>query len=606
MKYSTFQARYHSLLLIFCLIFVASGFANEFTSTYLGGSNTDDTYEPAIQIDSQGYVYVTGFTYSTDFPTTTGVLDSEYTGFPAMERFVTKYTPDLSEIVASTFIGGSGHEWGMGICFDAEENLYIGGYTSSLGDFPLTDSSYVSDNLGGLDVYIIKLSNDLTTLLGSTVFGGSLDDGFQWPRMNLAVGQNGDVYATGVTKSFNFPYTTGAFDSTYGGGFNNNGGDAFVVKFNSNLTDMLACTYLGGSADEWRVDLVVDSNDNPIISGTTFSTEFPTTAGSYDPTYDTDPTWANNFITKFSSDLTTIIVSTFIETIGAENPLAIVLDSDDNICISGYTTSNHPTTVGAYDRTFNGVRDAYITIMDNDLENILYSTFVGGNGFDMGYDLEIDVEGNFYLAGATASTNLPSHPEGDAFDPSFNGDEDAYVIKLDSELSTLLASTYVGGTHLEKGKQIAIGLDGNIYVVGNTSSTDFPTTPNTPSPNYNGGNNDCFVFRIAPDLKNITSDVDDVELTPSTFAMLGNYPNPFNSQTTIQVSLKYSDSISVNIYDISGRLINSLYQPAGHTGINRIVWNGDNEFGKGVVSGTYFYEVKSNNYSESGKMILIK
>jgi FlgD Ig-like domain/Beta-propeller repeat len=606
MKYSHIQARYHSLLLIFCLIFVTSGFANEFASTYLGGFNTDDTYEPAIQIDSQGYVYVTGFTYSTNFPTTTGVLDTEFTGFPSMERFVTKFTPDLSEIVASTFIGGSGHEWGMGICFDDDDNLYLGGYTSSLGDFPLTDSSYVSDNLGGLDVYIIKLTNDLTTLLGSTVFGGSLDDGFQWPRMNLAVGQNGDIYATGVTKSFNFPYTTGTFDSTYGGGFNNNGGDAFVVKFNSNLTDMLASTYLGGTADEWRVDLVLDSNDNPIISGATFSTEFPTTAGSYDPTYDTDPQNANNFITKFSSDLTTILASTFIETIGAENPLAIVLDNNDNICISGYTTSNHPTTIGAYDRTFNGVRDAYISILDNDLENLLYSTFVGGNGFDMGYDLDIDSDGNFYLTGATASTNLPSHPEGDAYDPSFNGVEDAYIVKLDSELSTILASTYVGGTHLEKGKQIAIGLEGNIYVVGNTSSTDFPTTPNTPSPSYNGGENDCFVFRIAPDLKNIANDIDEEELTPSSFTLLGNYPNPFNSQTKIQFSLNQPSDVRVKIFDIAGRLVNTIEQFRGIPGINCVVWNGNDYSGKNVSSGTYFYEIHSGSSVNTGKMLLLK
>jgi FlgD Ig-like domain/Beta-propeller repeat len=576
-------------------------------STYLGGSNGDDSYEPAIQIDSQGYVYITGFTYSTNFPTTTGVFDTEFTGFPSMERFVTKYTPDLSEIVASTFIGGSGDDWGMGICFDAEENLYIGGYTNSNDDFPLTDSSYVSENLGGLDVYIVKLTNDLTTLLGSTVFGGSLDDGFQWPRMNIEVGQSGNVYAVGLTKSFNFPFTNGAFDSTYAGGFQCNGGDAFVVSLNANLTELLGATYVGGTGDEWRVDLALDSEENVIITGDTYSPDLSTTPGAYHPDFDYATGTYVVFVSKYSSDMTELLASTFIGGhIGYDDPLAIIVDQNDNICVSGFTYSNFVTTAGAFDRTYNGNADIFVTVFDNNLSSVLYSTLVGGSGDDQGADLKIDSEGNFFVVGITTSTNLPSHPDGNAYDNSFNGESDIFVIKLDSELSNLLGSTYVGASGTDKGKQLAIGIDGNVFVSCITNSTDLPTTPESENPDYNGGPSDIYIFKISPNLQSIVSGVSNEECVPTRSFLMDNFPNPFNAQTKIQFVLEQAAPTSVKIYDISGRLVSTLMQASGNVGQNSVVWNGTNSSGENVSSGTYFFEVASEGFRETGKMLLLK
>ncbi len=578
-------------------------------STFLGGSNVDDTYEPAVQCDSQGYVYITGFTYSTDFPTTTGVIDTDFTGYPARERFVTKFTPDLSTIVASTFLGGAGEDWGMGICFDAEDNLYLGGYTSSLGDFPLTDSSYVSENLGGLDAYIVKLSNDLTTLLGSTVFGGSLDDGYQWPRMNIEVGASGNIYAVGLTKSFNFPYTTGAFDTTYCGGFQCNGGDAFIAKFNSNLTELLGSTFVGGSGDEWRVDLVLDSQENVIITGDTYSPDLSTIPSSYHPNFDFTTGCYVVFVAKYSSDLSELMGATYLGgPTGDDDPLAVIVDHNDNICVSGYTNSQFPTTPGAYDRTYNGLSDVFIAILSNDLTTLLHSTFFGGSGMEQADDLTIDANGNIFVGGLTTTTNLPSHPDGDAYDPSYNGgDTDAFIAKFSGDLSSLLGVTYVGGSGSDNAKQIAVAPDGNVFLTGITVSTNFPTTPGSHSPSYNGGNSDIFVFKISPNLQNAVSDVDEnSQEIPNRSFLMENYPNPFNAQTKIQFVLENASPTSVKIYDISGRLVSTLMQSSGNVGQNSVVWNGTNSAGENVSSGTYFFEVESDSFKETGKMILLK
>ncbi len=472
-------------------------------STFIGGSNTDDDYEPSIIVDESGNVYLSGYTYSANFPTTSGAYSENYNG-GGSDRFVSKLDSDLTTIIASTFIGGSGNEFGMAICLDDDGYLYLGGYTTS-SNFPTTTNAYDTSHNGARDAFLAKFDSDLTTLLGSTFLGGSGDEGFNWPRIDLVTGENGNVYVVGITKSGNFPCTDGAYDTTYNGG-SGFGGDAFVSKFDTDLTNLLASTYIGGSDDEWRVSIDLDEDENIFITGDTSTASgglpfqpFPTTENAYDPTFNAAfPGHYDIFVSKFTNDLTTLSASTFLGTRFAEDAIALRVDEEGNVYVAGFTISsdyNSITTPGAYDRSYNGGdRDAIIAKFSNDLTTLLNSTLLGGNGDDTGDDMVLDDNGDIYLVGLTASTNFPCSAT--AYDATYNGGRDAFVAKLDNNLATLFASTYLGGSSNDRGQAIALNANRDVYIGGRTSSLDFPTTSGAYNENYNGGGNDCFVTKL--------------------------------------------------------------------------------------------------------------
>ncbi len=271
-------------------------------STFLGGSNTDDDYEPSIVVDKSGNIYITGYTWSSNFPTTSGAYNENFNG-GGTDRFVAKFDPDLQNLLASTYIGGSGNEYGMGLRVTDNGIVYIAGYTNS-PDFPVTQGSYDETYNGARDGFVLALDSSLTTLISSTFFGGSGDEGYQWPRIDLIVDDNNNVYLTGITKSPDFPFTQGTYDSTYAGG--SIGGDVFVSKFDSDLTALLGSTYLGGNMDEWRVSITMDENLDIFICGETSSSNFPTTANAYDPNFNGG---SDIFISKFTNDLSTLSFS---------------------------------------------------------------------------------------------------------------------------------------------------------------------------------------------------------------------------------------------------------------------------------------------------------
>ena len=247
-------------------------------STFVGGSSADDTYEPSIATDNKGNVYLSGYTSSANCPNTTGVYDEDFNG-GSTDRFVSKFNNNLSTLLASTFIGGSGNEQGMGLGLDEFGNVYIAGYTSS-SNFPTTTGSYDESYNGSLDVYVAKFDSNLTSLLASTFIGGSGNEGQTWPRIDLTISSSGNILIAGLTRSSNFPITAGAYDNTFNGG--SYGGDPFIVKLDQSLSNLLSSTYLGGSGDEWRVSVLTDENENIFICGETESSNYPTTSGVYD------------------------------------------------------------------------------------------------------------------------------------------------------------------------------------------------------------------------------------------------------------------------------------------------------------------------------------
>ena len=474
-------------------------------STFLGGSNDDALYEPSILSDKYGNVFISGATYSSDFPTTVGSYSEQFNG-GSSDRVITKFDKDLN-MLASTYIGGSGDEFGMGMALDVNGDVYIAGYTTST-DLPATSGSYVNSLTGGRDVFIAKLDNDLSTIYALTYLGGSDDEAKMFPRIDMKIGASGSVYLTGLTLSNNFPVTDDAYDRTFNGG--NQVGDIFVSKFNNDLSQLLASTYLGGSDEEWRPSIVLNSDEDVYVCAETYSNEYPTTIGAYDRSFEGV---GDIFISRLSSDLSTIKSSTLLGGNGGdEEALDIAVDINDNIYITGYTTAtNFPTTSSAFDNnSLKGTQDGFITKFDKDLTAILSSTLIGGNDIDYCRGLTIDIKGNVIVTGNTLSKDFPVTIN--AYDITFNssvsGNNDLFVAKLNNDLNNLITSTYIGGSSDEAGYRLTGDSSGNIFVSGYTYSSDFPSTENAFDSSFSGSR-DCFVLKID---KNFTFKKSDISI----------------------------------------------------------------------------------------------
>jgi len=575
--------------------------STDFTSTFLGGSNDDDGYEPCMAIAPDGSVYVTGYTSSTNFPITSGAYDESFNG--GKERFICKFDPELKTLLASSFIGGSLDEEGMGITIDNEGNIYLAGYTWS-SDFPTTSNGYDQTFNGLSDAFIVKMDSDLTTLLASTYFGGVNYEGNQFPRIDIIIGNDGDIYVAGLTYSNNLPVTSNAYDKTYDAdqGYQ----DCFVAKFDSELSTLKASTFLGGQDDEWRPNIVIDTDGNVFVSGSTRA-GFPTTSNAFDKTHNG---YYDAFVSKLSGDLSILLASTYLGTSLGEDLQGMRLDNNGDLYITGYAGSaEFPTSDEAYDQSFNGIggaSDAFISKFSNDLSTLIASTYIGGSSQDIGEDIILDANGNVYVVGSTHSPNFPSTANN--YDESYNGGQDAFISVFDKDLKTLLGSTFLGGSSEERGQCIILNSENELYITGRTKSSGFPTTNGAFDESYNGGSvrGDCFVSKFSNSYFITGVDEKTTASLPKEFKLYNNYPNPFNPSTKIKFSLVESSYIEVKIFDMLGRLVRTLTSGEFSAGNYELEWNGKNSKGNQVNSGVYFCQLRSNRKSQIIKMNLLK
>ena len=223
-------------------------------STYLGGTGYDQGN--GIAVDGSGNAYVTGYTYSTDFPVTPGAFQVTNGGGGHDDAFVTKVNATGTALVYSTYLGGTHSDRGNGIAVDASGNAYVTGETTST-DFPVTPGAFQATNGGGgiYDTLVTKVNATGTALVYSTYLGGtSYDAGY-----GIAVDASGNAYVTGYTQSPNFPVTPGAFQVTNGGV-----ADIFVTKVNAMGTALVYSTYLGGMDDDEGYGIAVDAAAMPM------------------------------------------------------------------------------------------------------------------------------------------------------------------------------------------------------------------------------------------------------------------------------------------------------------------------------------------------------
>jgi hypothetical protein len=441
-------------------------------STYLGGSG--DNIGRSIAVDASGNAYVTGITTSTNFPITPGAFQTTLGGFG--DAFVSKLNAAGSALVYSTYLGGSDNDAGYGIAVDASGHAYVTGTTLS-SNFPTTLGALQTTFGGGSvpgqgDAFVSKLNAAGSALVYSTYLGGSSDESGH----SIAVDASGSAYVTGFTTSSNFPITPGAFQTTLGGA----GEDAFVSKLNAAGSALVYSTFLGGRGGESGHSIAVDASGSAYVTGFTTSSNFPITPGAFQTTL--GGAGEDAFVSKLNAAGSALVYSTYLGGSSYDAGIGIAVDTSGDAYVIGQTFSaNFPITPGAFQTTFTGSSlgghsVAFVSKLNAAGSALLYSTYLGGSSYDAGIGIAVDTSGDAYVIGQTDSSNFPTTPG--AFQTTLGSVlTDAFVSKLNAAGSALLYSTYLGGSVYDEGYGIVVDASGNAYVVGDTNSGDFPTTP---------------------------------------------------------------------------------------------------------------------------------
>ncbi len=457
-------------------------------STYLGGTGTDGAF--GVAIDASGNAYVTGFPSSTNFPTKNPYQKANAGG---IDTFVTKLNKTGNALVYSTYLGGSSTEYPFGIAVDSTGAAYEVGNTGS-ANFPVTAGAFQTTCKSCAlypAVFLTKFAPNGASLDYSTFLGGSGDN----RAFGIALDSSNNAYIVGWTTSIDFPVTTGAYQTANAGGES----DAFVTEMNATGTALVYSTYLGGSGQDVGFGIALDSAKNTVVTGYTYSLDFPTTSGAFQTSTTTN---GAAWVTKLNVGGTALIYSTYLGgTTGTSAGNSVKVDAAGNAYVTGYTcATDFPVTAGVFQSTFGGDctpagGDAFVTKLNPTGSAPVYSSYLGGSGDDVGFSIGLDSSDNAYVAGRSSSTNYPTTPG--AFQSAQAGNYNAIYTIVNSTGSALLYSTYLGGSAIDVAFVLAVDKNGNSYVIGRTYSTNFPVTPTAFQATLRGTTN-AVVFKFAP------------------------------------------------------------------------------------------------------------
>jgi gliding motility-associated-like protein len=334
----------------------------------------------------------------------------------------------------------------------------------------------------------------------------------------------GHAYSGGTVYGPSFPVTTGAYQTVYRGGVTVPGSgedlarDCGILKYSPDGTQLLYCTYLGGSHNEQPHSMVVNNAGELCIFGTTFSGNFPVTAGTVDPTFNGK---ADIFVLKLSADGKNLLASTFVggserdglngstaEKFPSTSPICynygdefrgeIVNDANDNIYVASCTEGGFPVKNG-FRNSFGGVQDGCVFKMDNSLSAILWASYVGGSAFDAAYGIAVDEMNNIFVCGGTNSADLKFNVNG--LNPSYLGNRDGFLIKVHISGSALEHGTFVGTSFYDQAYFVQLDKYGNPYVTGQTAGGSvYPVSQNI----YTNPNSGQYITKFTNDLSQIT------------------------------------------------------------------------------------------------------
>ncbi len=411
-------------------------------STYLGGNDVDGGVD--IVLDRGGNPYVTGFTESTDYPTSVGAYDDSYDP-PYTNAFVTKLSSDGSTLMYSTYLGGS-HNGSQAYCIAVDDSgyAYITGVTNG-SDFPTTNGAFDRSFGGVFDAFVTKLSRDGSALVYSTLLGaGGDDDG-----LGIALNDSGNAFVTGQTGSSGFPTTTGAYSETY-----QNSVDIFVSKLSRDGSSLEYSTFINSNTVATASAIAVDDTGNAYITGSTVGSDYPTTVGAYDRSFEANG--LNTIVTKLNADGSKLVYSTFLSDRGSGKGYAVAVDHFGSAYVVRSAATNN-----------------WLTKLSPDGGSLVYDADAGGHSQDA-IDVAVDSWGDAYVVSSTTNPAFPITPG--AMDTTYNGGTDIVMMKFDQSGAARVYSTFIGGTDRDVGLGAAVNDAGFVCVLGSTYSSDYPVT----------------------------------------------------------------------------------------------------------------------------------
>jgi hypothetical protein len=530
--------------------------------TYLGGNTFDEGR--SIAVDNQGNAYVVGTAASRDFPTTPGTIKPTMlprTDAPNSfwyDAFVTKINPSGTALVFSTYFGGrNGNETGSGVALDASGNIVIAGTTMS-ADFP-TVNAYQSTFGGTDDAFAAKLNPTGSAIIFSTYLGGNSTD----LGGSVAVNQStGDAVFSGYASSGNFPTTPGAYkqrlcDNTPGSCNGIFYSGSYLVKLTGNGGIVYSTLF-----DAAIADVTLDSSDNAVFAGSAFTTA-PTTPGAYQPV---SSGGTDGYIAKMNPAGNTLLYGTFLGGgLHSDRVKAIVLDAEENIYVAGQTENTaFPTTPGAFDTTFNGGHDGFVTKLNPAGSALVFSSFLGGIGRDEPFAIGLAANRDVFVAGESLSnTSFPQR------NPLLQSGI-IFLTRLTADGAAISFSTFLGNGGAY---DLATDASSNAFLTGHT--TTVLVTPNAFQTTRGGGDvtsstKDAFVLKIAPTDENV-----------QTYSVSG---------TVTDQNWGYNNNYAPIVATLTGTVNRSISLPYSSNG------SGTFQFGSLPAGGTYTLTVRKAGF----------
>ena len=476
-------------------------------STYLGGSGPNENVNAIAIHPVTGEIYVAGRTGSNDFPGTAGGAQP-FTGSPdfTTDAFVARFNANLTVLLQATYLGGLTNDQADSLAISTTTgDVYVAGTTSS-NNFPGTAGGAQPALAVGAgtpsDAFIARLNANLTTLIQSTYLGGT---GLE-PGAKIAIHPtSGEVYVAGPTNSSNFPGTTGGAQPANPGVGTFHG---YVARLNANLTALNQATYFGGTSTDQIFALAIHpAIGEAYIAGNTASTNLLNITGAAQPASGGS---TDAFVARLNANLTAINQTTYFGGSNIDTGVAMIIHpTSGEVYLTGLAISTDvPGTTGGAQPTSGGGSDSYLARFSANLTApLLQATYLGGSASDSSLTLAVHpTSGEVYVAGSTSSVDFPGTTGG--AQSASAGVNDAFIVRLNTGLTAFNQATYLGGSNVDNGIALAIHPGtGEVYLTGDTSSTDLPVATGGAQATINGLT-DIFVARVSADLLAVSSDAD--------------------------------------------------------------------------------------------------
>lgn len=480
-------------------------------ASFLGGSGEGRIH--GVATDRDGNLWVTAPVGSTDFPTTSDALQKEFTGV------ILAKLGRGSELLYSTFVGvPGGINYAHGVAIDSQGCIYVTGNTTN-PRFPTTPGAFQTDFKGPADghhgdVFVVKFSPDGRRIIYSTLLGGTGRD----IAGRIAVDGDGHAYILGSTSSADLPVTPGAFQTTFAGGEETptGRGDIFVAKLSPDGSRLVYCTYVGGTGlDVYGNAIAVDDAGRICFSGTTQSTDFPTTAHACQASYGGSLGGrgaGDAVVVRLDPTGSTLDYASYLGGSGDESGTCFALGAEGSLWVAGETSSSDfPVPAGSTPVRPAGPSDLFLARIDLESGALLHSSLIGGTGTDRVSALVELSSVGLILAGQTDSVDFPALDN--VGTTAIQGPTDLFLSVVNSATGRPQSSMLLGGSGYEVPGPVCLRDNAELIFAGNTTSADFPVTAGADDTTYRGGTSpwggDGFVARF------VVSSTGTFEIAPS-------------------------------------------------------------------------------------------